>query len=209
MINSSPLVVLGIGIVVFVSTNVDDILLLSAFFADPHLTARSVVIGQFAGIGALVAASALAAVAAITVPEGWVALLGLVPLALGVRQLWLLRRWGADEGSGAQTSALQDREHDLERRTHSQILAVTGVTIANGGDNMSVYIPLFAKDLSLIPGYAIVFAVMTAIWCAAGHALVNNRLAGQHVRRSAHMALPFVLVSLGLCILSDALVLLR
>lgn len=69
MIDSSLLVVLGIGIVVFASTNIDDIFLLSAFFADPHLTTRSVLIGQFDGIGLLVAASALAALAAIAVPE--------------------------------------------------------------------------------------------------------------------------------------------
>ena len=68
MIDSSLLVVLGIGIVVFASTNIDDIFLLSAFFADPHLTTRSVLIGQFDGIGLLVAASALAA-SAIAVPE--------------------------------------------------------------------------------------------------------------------------------------------
>ena len=182
MIDSSLLVVLGIGIVVFASTNIDDIFLLSAFFADPHLTTRSVLIGQFVGIGLLVAASALAALAAIAVPEGWVALLGLVPLGLGIRKLSLLRR---DRGDGDVTEAsdMQNREHGLEQRIHSQVLAVAGVTIANGGDNLSVYIPLFATDLRLIPVYAGVFAVMTAIWCAAGNAVVNNRVAGQHVRQ--------------------------
>ena len=84
-----------------------------------------------------------------------------------------------------------------------------GVTIAKGGDNLSVYIPLFASDLRLIPLFAAVFAVMTAVCCGAGYVLVNNRVAGQHVRRSGHIVLPLVLVSLGLHILSDALVLLR
>jgi cadmium resistance protein CadD (predicted permease) len=67
---SSVFFVLGVGIVVFASTNMDDIFLVSAFFADPHSATRSVVLGQIAGIGALVAASALAALAAIAVPEG-------------------------------------------------------------------------------------------------------------------------------------------
>src|SRR5690349_18227599 len=122
MTNPSLVVVLGIGIAVFASTNIDDIFLLSAFFADRHLTTRSVVIGQFAGIAALVAASALAALAAIAVPEAWVALLGLVPLALGIRKLWLLRRDNGGEGDLAKSSELQNREHGLERRTHSQVL---------------------------------------------------------------------------------------
>ena len=207
MIGASGFVVLGLGVVVFASTNIDDIFLLSAFFGDPHLTTRSVVIGQFAGIGTLVAISALAALAAIVVPEGWVALLGLIPLVLGVRKLWLL---GRSTGVGGEVSGpleMQVREQRREGRTRSQILAVMGVTIANGGDNLSVYIPLFASDPRLIPGYAVVFAVMTAVWCAAGYGLVNNRVAGQHVGRYGHVVLPFVLVGLGLYILSDALVL--
>ncbi len=204
MISASGFVVLGLGIVVFASTNIDDIFLLSAFFADSHLTTRSVVIGQFAGIGTLVAISALAALAAIVVPEGWVALLGLIPLVLGVRKLWLLGRSTSVGGEVSGPLEMQDRERRLEGRTPSQILAVMGVTIANGGDNLSVYIPLFASDLRLIPAYAVVFAVMTAVWCAAGYGLVNNRVAGQHVGRYGHVVLPFVLVGLGLYILSGA-----
>jgi len=68
---------LGIGIVVFASTNIDDMFLLAAFFADSQLRLRSIVIGQYLGIGALVLVSALAALLALTIPEGWVALLGL------------------------------------------------------------------------------------------------------------------------------------
>lgn len=75
---------LGIGIVVFASTNIDDIFLLAAFFADPRLRHRSIVFGQYLGIGALVLASALAALLALTLPDGWIALLGIVPLLLGL-----------------------------------------------------------------------------------------------------------------------------
>jgi len=77
-----------LGITVFVSTNVDDILLLALFFADDRLHPRTVVLGQFAGIGALVLASAAAALAAFAAPEGWIALLGVVPLSLGLFKLF-------------------------------------------------------------------------------------------------------------------------
>lgn len=207
MIGSS-VVVVGIAIVVFASTNIDDVLLLSAFFADPRLKTRAVVIGQFAGIGTLVAASAVAALAAIAVPEGWVAFLGFVPLGLGIHKVWQLRQGAGLNEDLANASELRHRGKSLERRAHSQVLSVMGVTIANGGDNLSVYIPLFANDLRLIPAYAAVFAIMTGVWCAMGYALVNNPVAGKQVRRYGHVALPFVLVGLGLYILSDALVLL-
>ena len=200
--------ILGIGVVVFVSTNFDDIFLLSAFFADPRLRPRSVVAGQFLGIGALVAASALAALAALVIPEGWTALLGIVPLVLGVRGLLALRR-GADADEAAVEAGIQAAERSAGRRTRSQALAVAGVTVANGGDNLGVYIPLFASAPAAIPAYAALFAVMTAAWCWMGYRLVNNRWAGTPLRRYGHVILPFVLIALGLYILSGARVLVR
>lgn len=200
--------ILGIGVVVFVSTNLDDIFLLSAFFADPHLRPRSVVAGQFLGIGALVAASAVAALAALVIPEGWTALLGLVPLALGIRRLPSFQRKGEAE-DGDDEARIQTEERSAERRTRSQALAVAGVTVANGGDNLGVYIPLFASAPAAIPVYAAIFAVMTALWCWTGYRLVNNRWIGEPIRRHGPILLPFVLIALGLYILSGARVLLR
>ncbi len=85
---------------------------------------------------------------------------------------------------------------------------MAGVTVANGGDNLGVYIPLFASNPGAIPVYAVIFAAMTGIWCAAGYALVNNPMAGSYVRRYGHLLPPFVLIALGAYILSDAMVLL-
>jgi len=199
---------LGLAVAVFVSTNVDDIFLLSAFFADGHVSPRSIVAGQFLGIGVLVAASALAALAALAVPEGWIALLGLVPLGLGVRRLLDLRR-GAEVEARAEETEVLARERQARRTTGSQILAVSGVTIANGGDNLGVYIPLFASRPAAIPVYAVAFAILTALWCAMGYLLVNNRWLGAPLRRWGHVLLPFVLIALGLYILSGARVLVR
>ena len=47
----------GLGIILFASTNVDDLLVLIAFFALPRCRARDVVIGQYLGIGALIVVS--------------------------------------------------------------------------------------------------------------------------------------------------------
>lgn len=193
----------GLGVTVFVSTNLDDIVLLSIFFADPQLRPRAIVAGQFAGIGVLVLVSGLAALAALAVPEGWTALLGAVPLVLGVaklRSLWRERAAGDDEDEARQPAS--------ERRG-SQILAVAAVTIANGGDNLGVYIPLFAKTPAAVPAYALLFAVMTGIWCVLGYLLVNNPLVGKSIRRYGHALLPFVLIALGAYILAGALPLLR
>ena len=165
---------LGIGIVVFATTNIDDMFLHAAFFADSQLRHRSIVIGQYLGIGALVLVSALAALLALTIPEGWVALLGLVPLLLGLTQLRALRMSTAGMESNSDAWRIQDQKHTAERRLRSPILAVASVTLANGGDNVAVCVPLFATTFEAITAYAVTFAVMTGVWCALGYPLVNN-----------------------------------
>jgi len=191
---------LAIAVAVFASTNLDDILLLSAFFSDTRLRRPNIAAGQFLGIGVLVLASAVAALLAVSIPAGWVALLGLVPLGLGLHRL-AARERSSHASPEAEERRSRDSERSMERRTHSQVLAVAGVTVANGGDNLGAYIPLFASARAAMPLYVATFAVMTAVWCLIARALVNNRLVGEQVRRIGRKALPFVLIALGLYIL--------
>jgi len=200
---------LGIAIVVFASTNIDDIFLLAAFFADPRMRQRSIVLGQYLGISVLVLASALAALLTLAFPAGWLALLGCVPLLMGIGKLTSLRSASTDDRGGSAADGLRNAAQHSRRGLLSQATAVAGVTIANGGDNIGVYVPVFATDPGSIVHFAIVFAVMTAMWCALGFWLVNNKLAGGTIRRTGHLALPIVLIALGLYILSGALVLLN
>jgi len=197
----------ALGVVVFVATNVDDVLVLAAFFADSTLVRRSIVVGQFVGIGTLVLASSAAALVGLVVPVGWTALLGLVPLLLGIRKVVALRKSAARDVGDAETQRIQLEERKAERRTHSQALAVAGVTMANGGDNLVVYIPMFASAPHIIPFYALIFAIMTAVWCILGFVLVSIPHIGHAIRRYGHVALPLVLITLGLHILSGASVL--
>jgi cadmium resistance protein CadD (predicted permease) len=180
---------LAVGIPVFAATNTDDLLLLAVFFSDPRFPPRQIVAGQLLGIGALVLLSAGAALAAVAVPPGWVALLGIAPLWLGVRAL-------RGDDDGADPEALP--------RSRLPWLAVAAVTVANGGDNLGVYIPLFARAPAAIPAYAAIFTALTALWCFAGHALVSHRRFGERVRRAGRRALPFVLIALGVWILAGA-----
>jgi cadmium resistance protein CadD (predicted permease) len=191
--------------VVFVATNVDDIFLLAVLFADRSIQPRALVMGQFAGIGVLVSVSWIAARLALAIPPGWVALLGFAPLLLGILALVsLLRRAPREEDA----DEAQENRGQVGRRTwYAQVLAVTAITIANGGDNLGVYIPLFASDPAAVPVHVAAFTVLTGLWCVLGYYLVNNAIVGDAVRRHAHVALPFVLIALGLYILSGAWVL--
>ncbi len=199
---------LGIAAIVFISTNIDDIFLLAAFFSDPKLLRRSIVLGQYLGITVLTLVSVVAAVLALTIPPAWVALLGLAPLYLGLQKLPDLWRGPAQDGD-AEDHSIQDQEHKVQRGLHSQILAVMSVTVANGGDNIGVYVPLFATSVNSILTYCVTFAVMTGIWCAMGYLLVKNKVLGGVIRKYGHKIFPVVLIVLGIHILSGAIDLIR
>ncbi|MBB4571232.1 cadmium resistance transporter [Rhizobium leucaenae] len=186
---------LSIAIVLFASTNVDDIFVLLGFFADRKFRARQIVIGQYLGIAALSGASVLASLISLVIPAAYIGLLGLVPIFLGLKKLWALRQ-GPDG---------DPEDHDKASIGHGNIVAVAAVTIANGGDNISIYTPLFATRTSgEIAAIAIVFVVMTALWLGAAHFLVNHPAIGAPIRRYGHRVVPFVLVALGILILHEA-----
>ena len=198
----------GIAAVVYASTNIDDLLLLAVFFADPRVRVSAVVAGRLLGTAVLVGASVAAALLALAVPPEWIALLGFVPLILGLRLLPALFRKDEDEGS-ADEEGLADSDVVSRHGFVAQAFIVAGVTLANGGDNLGVYIPLFASTPSAIATYVVVFIVMTLVWCALGYVVVNNPVIGRRIRRYGHVLLPVVLIALGLFILSGALPLLR
>jgi cadmium resistance protein CadD (predicted permease) len=189
--------------VVFASTDIDDLVLLTAFFADARMRRGAIVAGQFLGIGALVAVSAAAAFAALAVPPHWPSLLGVIPLALGLWKGWQLVRSRGEDSEGDAEDA-----HRAASPSGSQLLAVAAVTIANGGDNLSVYIPLFASNPWSVPLYVIVFGAMTALWCAAAYAFVKHPTGAALMQRFGHRVLPLVLIALGAWILWDARMLL-
>lgn len=199
---------LAAATVVFATTNIDDIVILATFFGDPKFRLRAVVIGQFLGIGAITAASIAAAYLALTVPPGWTSLLGAVPLGLGI---YKLREWrnGGQGSEEASDESVLDKEQEAEARLHTQALAVAAVTAANGGDNLSVYIPLFASDISVVLSYAIAFTILTGVWCVLGHALVKHPAGAALMQRWGHVLLPVVLIGIGAHILWGARVLLQ
>jgi len=177
---------------VFAGTNVDDLLVLTVLFLSAHTTGRPwpwhVWVGQYAGIAVLVAVSVVAALGLTIVPDRWVGLLGLVPLALGVRGLIRAIRARDDDAPPVAAGPLQ----------------VAAVTIANGADNLSVYTPLFR---TIGTGGTVltvaVFAMLVAVWCAAGAWLGSHRRVVAVVERSGHWLVPAVFVVIGAAILSS------
>ena len=147
----------------------------------------------------LVAISALGSFISLAVPTYIIALLGIVPIVIGVKKLVVSRN--KNESNSKQ--AIQDK-----KKNNLAFVAVAAVTFSNGGDNIGVYTPLFAKynSLSQITALATIFMAMIAVWCIAAYYLVNHPLVASKIRRIGHIILPFVLIGLGIYILTESFV---
>lgn len=127
--------VLALGTVAFVSTNVDGLVVLTVFCADSDFRAAQVVAGQLLATTAWVAVSALAALAAVVIPTRWLGLVGLLPILLGLIQFKALRDEGWGGGNDAPDEPLQSYS---VKQTPSRIGAVALVVLAKGADNIAV-----------------------------------------------------------------------
>jgi cadmium resistance protein CadD (predicted permease) len=188
-----PIVTVTTAVVVFASTNVDDLVVLTFFFLACRAAGRPgrwrVVAGQCAGIAVLVASAAVAALGLFVVPTRWVGLLGLVPLAVGVWKLVAVMRRTADS--------------DIPSSVAASFTGVVGVAVINGADNVALYAPLFR---SLEPGEIVVtvavFAGMIGVWCAAAAWLGFHLGAIAGTWRFSHRLVPLVFIAIGAIILA-------
>jgi cadmium resistance protein CadD (predicted permease) len=152
------------GVTAFIATNLDDLVILMLFFAQTNAVFRPkhIMVGQYLGFGALILASLPGFFGGLMVPKPWIGLLGLLPIAIGLYQLI-----HQEDENEVQTIA-----NEFQSKIKLPILSALGllapqsyqvaaVTIANGGDNIGIYVPLFAASSAAILGVILsVFLVM-------------------------------------------------
>jgi len=182
-VNSLPAVILA-SVVTFALTNIDDLVLLTLFFAGRVPMSR-VVAGQYLGFSGIVALSLTGSWAAVSIPSVWFRVLGVLPLVVGIKQLLQMHRvqWKSDT-------------RDVG------VFSIAFVTLANGGDNIGVYVPFFAIHHTRIGAILLVYAVLLILWCAAGKWLGNHTLVLRSIDRYGHFIVPFVFIGLGTYILA-------
>jgi cadmium resistance transport/sequestration family protein len=176
----------------FAATNIDDLIVLAVLNASSRADGRpaawQIWAGQYAGVTALVAVSLLAAFGLQLVPESWLWILGLIPLGLGLGKLVIALR--AHRAGQRASPAVA-----------TGLTGVIGVTVANGGDNIAAYIPVFRTISGT--GIAVtlaVFVIGVALWCLAGFWFVSHHKITQVVERWGQWIVPAVYILIGLYI---------
>lgn len=190
----------AIAITAFTATNIDDILILTIFFAqvDSKFRPRHILIGQYLGFALLILASLPGYFGGLIIDHKWIGLLGLLPIAIGIKHLFQKQ-----EEVTLQTCAIP--EQGKSPLIAPQTYHVAAVTFANGGDNIGIYIPLFASSNAVSLSITIAtFLVMIAVWCYAAYQFSTHPAIAKFLSQYSNAIVPFVLIGLGVYILYES-----
>lgn len=181
----------------FLATNIDDIIVLSLFFArgaGQRGTTVRILIGQYLGFAGILGAAVLVTLGAgAFLPPEVIPYFGLIPLALGLWAAWQAWRRRHDDDD--------DDEGKIEGKKVA-VWAVAGVTFANGGDNIGVYVPVFLSvGPAAVVAYCVVFLALVAVLVIVAKFIATRRPIAEILERWEHILFPLVLIGLGIFIL--------
>ena len=179
----------------FLVTNIDDIIVLSLFFArgaGQRGTTTLIIVGQYLGFGGILLASvAVTFGAGLFLPDDAIPYFGLIPLLLGALAAWQVWRNGDDD-------------EDTVADKPVSALTVAAVTFANGGDNIGVYVPVFlAVGTGALVAYCVVFLTLVAVLVLAAKFVATRKPIAEVLERWEHILFPLVLIVLGFVILIE------
>lgn len=182
----------------FVSTELDDLLSLFILMGAARDSKDKVAItlGKYFGLILLCLCSALFASYLSKVPGHLLGLLGLLPILIGLKEIVESFR-GEDK---------ELAEKDLTGFAFLKLMTVTVlVTVADGGDNIAVYIPYFTS----LSGWdflvsAVVFFVLQGAFCACAWFIVNLDAVKKVLDKTKKILVPVLFIGLGLFIMWEA-----
>lgn len=188
------------GVTAFIGTNIDDIVILMILFSQVKATFRPkhIIAGQYLGFAALIAASLPGFFSSFLIPKMWLGLLGLVPIGIGFRHLF---------NQPLSLTQVRTISHTPDHPITANWLApqtaqVAAITIANGGDNIGIYVPLFANSNLVSLGILLtVFAVLIGVWCYVAEQLTRHTIIASWLTQYGNRLVPFVFIGLGVFIL--------
>ena len=189
--------VASVAAISYVSTNFDNLVVLSAYGAKPGyrpLYVRLTFI--FVCVTVLVVSFLLAQAADSSISAKQVRYLGLIPIVLGGYQLLrlMLNRGGEDE-------SVDEAPVPMGFATY---IGFALVLLANSSDSVSVMTPLLADLKPLLVLVTFAAAVVMAIlmtWIA--NVLAHHPASRAYLEKIAKWALPFLLIGIGVLILRD------
>ncbi len=182
-----------VGVVAFAACNIGEVFILVTFYLDKRFTTREIVIGQYLSGVVLLCIAFVVGVTASAFSPTWLHALGILPLFIGVRNLF-------------QEEAIIEGEEVEEKKLASRLgintLTVALITFADASDNLGVFAPIFADSNAVqTPIVIVVFLIMVGLLCWLSHYILHHRHLGKLLRRFGDVLAPLALIVIGLMIL--------
>lgn len=173
------------ALVAYISTNIDDVFVLMLLLCQTRGLAKGrLIAGHFLGVGLIVAVSMLGALGLRQIPLRYAALLGIVPIGLGIKA------WMCPEND----------EKPVKASVGLWSMAL--ITLGNGADNIGVYLPLFTGfSAAERVGAVAVFGLMTGVWVWLANRLSAFPKLRTAIDRYKRVLVPLVFIVLGIYIL--------
>jgi cadmium resistance protein CadD (predicted permease) len=193
---NSLIAIVPIAAGAYVATNMDNFILLVSLLARyPNHTAN-VVAGYFVCMLILGFTGYWIGVVAGVAPVEYLGLLGIVPISIGSYELVQLRR-----GMLKATVATDKSVGGVQKAFMTTLISQLG----NGADTIVIFGVLFAESMPLADMLIILtLATMAVTFVIVGFYAVRHPALSKWLDRYAHRAMPFVLIIVGVYVLSNA-----
>lgn len=177
----------------FISTNVENIVVLVGVFCANPVNAPAVRLGFGLGSLILLLVSLSTLIIAGSIPVHYLGLLGLIPIGLGVYEI--VRSARKDGQSAHQPRATSGAKGKV-------VVSASTLMVANGGDTIAVFAPLFAETERggvsvMVAGYIFAAAAL-AFLC--GRVCVAPQLSEPLSKYGPRIA-PYIMIAIGCYIL--------
>lgn len=203
---------LATGIAAAVATTFDDNIYLTLFFGKVNRSfrPRHVVMGEYLGFSALVGISLVGFLGGLAVSHVWIGLLGFLPMMIGIGHLLSREQEETIQTVSASLNPKPARKSRPQNQSlwatlrDPQTYRVSAVTIANGGNNIGIYVPLFAS--STLPSLGVILCicyVTVGLWCFLSYNLTRQPGIAFVMARYARKVFPFVLIWIGASIVFE------
>lgn len=179
------------NVLVFIATNIDDLLILTLFFGFNVISKkrRDIIIGQFLGMGFLIGLSLVVLFGVQKIDLISLRWLGIVPIFMGVK--YFIGKKGVEKESERRES----KEHHL-------IIQLFLLTVMNGMDNVGAYVPLFGSLTKRgLVSCIVIFLLMTGIWCILAINITKLKYVKEKLFIAQKWLLPIVLIYMGIAII--------
>ena len=190
------LIIVGVTAGAFVSTNLDNLLLLATMYSRYYRHPWTVTAGYFVGMNLIAAITIAVGLVGDFIPIAYLGLLGVIPMMIGVLALWKLYRQSQNteevDSAYAGNSAL------------AIFFALITIQLSNGADTIITFSALYAdssnpSDYIVAPTF---FAMVGLFAWLAFYSVKHPRLSHVLVRYGQYVT-PFILIFVGFYIFSN------